>query len=69
MLRGATGIGPLAKRYVARPRQLSVARLTHGQPGLSYEIGADTDVRQRFIHEGRLGGGIDKNFRAINNRW
>ncbi|EQL03465.1 hypothetical protein G6O67_006515 [Ophiocordyceps sinensis] len=42
---------------------------TGEQPGLSYQIGADTDVRQRFVNDGRLSGDIDKNFRPINDRW
>ncbi|KJZ73865.1 hypothetical protein HIM_06758 [Hirsutella minnesotensis 3608] len=39
------------------------------EEGVSYEIGADTAVRSRFLAEGRLTGQIDPNFRAINNRW
>lgn len=42
---------------------------TGEQPGLSYQIGADTDVRKRFVNDGRLSGDIDRNFRPINDRW
>ncbi|KND88319.1 hypothetical protein TOPH_06998 [Tolypocladium ophioglossoides CBS 100239] len=37
--------------------------------GLSYQIGADTDVRAQFLSKGSLTGDIDKNFRAVGVRW
>ncbi|KAG5949035.1 hypothetical protein E4U53_006048 [Claviceps sorghi] len=38
-------------------------------PGMTYEIGADTDVRGQFFAEGRLNNEVDSQFRAINERW
>ncbi|ODA80748.1 hypothetical protein RJ55_03707 [Drechmeria coniospora] len=36
---------------------------------VSYQIGADTDVRGQFMDKGRLTGNVDPNFRAVNDRW
>lgn len=69
-LRGAIGTGLQVIRYVNRasvgPKMVG---LMPGQRGLSYRIGADTDVRGQFLRDGRLNGDIDRNFRAVRDRW
>ncbi|PNY24276.1 Uncharacterized protein TCAP_05787 [Tolypocladium capitatum] len=40
-----------------------------GLPGVSYQIGADADVRGQFLSKGSLTGNIDTGFRAVSDRW
>ncbi|KAK2596697.1 hypothetical protein QQS21_006212 [Conoideocrella luteorostrata] len=42
---------------------------TADQPGMSYKIGADFDVRGQFTNQGSLDNKIDSQFRAVNDRW
>ncbi|KAH6880095.1 glutaminase GtaA [Thelonectria olida] len=42
---------------------------TGDQRGVSYQIGADTKVRDQFLKHGYLTGDIDENFRAISDHW
>ncbi|POR32405.1 Uncharacterized protein TPAR_07390 [Tolypocladium paradoxum] len=37
--------------------------------GASYQIGSHNEVRDQFMSKGSLTGDIDKNFRAVNDRW
>lgn len=42
---------------------------TDARNGVSYQSGADDDVRGRFVAEGKLASSNDTDFRAINDRW
>ncbi|KAH8892980.1 DUF1793-domain-containing protein [Thozetella sp. PMI_491] len=37
--------------------------------GMSYQIGADTVVRNQFVNSLTLSNTVDTNFRAVNNNW
>lgn len=37
--------------------------------GVSYKIGADTDVRGQFLRKGSLDNQVDSQFRAVRDRW
>lgn len=37
--------------------------------GVTFQTGADVDVRNAFINNGRLDGSQDNTFRAISDRW
>ncbi|PHH66882.1 hypothetical protein CDD81_5234 [Ophiocordyceps australis] len=42
---------------------------TREEDGMTYQTGSDTEVRGQFLSKGTLTGNIDKNYRAINDRW
>lgn len=42
---------------------------TANAKGLTYQSGADVDVRGAFVSNGKLGDSQDPNFRAINQDW
>ncbi|KAF2633090.1 glutaminase GtaA [Macroventuria anomochaeta] len=42
---------------------------TTAQNGVTYQSGADDDVRGAFVTDGKLPSSNDTNFRAINDRW
>jgi hypothetical protein len=42
---------------------------TGDDPGVSYKIGSDTDVRGQFLKAGALDNQVDNEFRAVNDRW
>ena len=39
------------------------------QTGLTYQTGADVDVRGAFISNGKLANSLDTSFRAANDNW
>lgn len=42
---------------------------TADQKGVTYKIGADTDVRGQFFNKGSLDNQVDSQFRAVRDRW
>ncbi|KAF1357478.1 DUF1793-domain-containing protein [Lizonia empirigonia] len=42
---------------------------TDAKKGVTYQSGADNDVRGAFVSDGKLASSNDSNFRAINDNW
>lgn len=73
--------GEVASHKVWRQEQLKFSEInqqanwgnwywsTKNAPGLTFQSGADADVRGSFVTNGKLGNTKDTNFRPINQNW
>ncbi|KAH8884348.1 DUF1793-domain-containing protein [Thozetella sp. PMI_491] len=59
----------LYKESNEQPNWGSIFFATPDKQGLTYQTGADVDVRGQFINNRRLANTMDTNSRAINDRW
>lgn len=67
-LRGAIGTGVLVMLWAFSTEIMEVV-LIQVQNGVSFQIGEDTVVREKFINDGELDGTIDDTPRAVQDRW